>query len=323
MNDVTNTFSINRENALITLMVKPLLQQYKLKVMASDQGRPRKSSSVNVIINVQGVSAPDNNFSPIFSKKSYSFKLSENVQQGTNVGTVMAMDFDPVSFITYSLESDKPFLPFNVSTYGVIRTVSTIDREATEEYKFDVIASDGYGKSTTASVTVSIWDLNDNKPMMDQSLYKFEVKENTKGAVRVAHITVTDADVGANGAISRVDIINRDCTMFRAERNNMLVTVWLDTPVDYESMKNITCNIEVIDHGLPRLYNTAELQVSFINENDNIPHFYQELAMIIIREDISRSQVVFTATASDKDGNGKFKICYDLVFNISLKQIKS
>ena len=97
------------------------------------------------------------------------FRIHENEDPETVVGFVEARDRDSPDFAqhTYRLEAD-PYTPFVIdSQSGRISTTSVLDREQRTSYSMKVVAmdtSDPYYTSS-ASVTVSVLDRNDNKPL--------------------------------------------------------------------------------------------------------------------------------------------------------------
>lgn len=66
---------------------------------------------------------------------------------------------------------------------------------------FNVQVSDGLNDAT-ATLTVTIVDINDNAPLFDQSLYDVTVGESQAIGVPLITVSATDADFGVNKIFS-------------------------------------------------------------------------------------------------------------------------
>ena len=63
---------------------------------------------------------------------------------------------------------------------GVIKTAQQLDREGSNDvYVLNVVATDSGSSSVTGTMTVTINDLNDNKPECTPNTYYVDVDENT------------------------------------------------------------------------------------------------------------------------------------------------
>lgn len=87
---------------------------------------------------------------------------------------------------------------------GIVRTSQVIDYEETKQLEFTVIAYDsGVPQlSTTAKVTVTVINVNDQDPKFEKELYNATVKENSPPGTRVTVVKATDGDEGIFGDIS-------------------------------------------------------------------------------------------------------------------------
>ena len=99
-------FKINPKTGVITNLVKldrELIGKYKLKVRATDNGKPSKSARTRVDITVKDV----NDNAPQFEKSLYEKELDENVRVGKLVIQVKATDRDAGDNkqISYTLET--------------------------------------------------------------------------------------------------------------------------------------------------------------------------------------------------------------------------
>lgn len=153
---------------------------YELTVIASDFGSPPLKSETTFQIQITDV----NDNPPVFEQNTYEESITEDVHEGVALLQVKATDRDQGgnSEIIYStVQPEKEHL-FNIDpTSGVITVAASLDYEKESELKFLVVASDcgSPSLSATATVTIHVEDVNDNKPIFQQQLYNFTIKEHT------------------------------------------------------------------------------------------------------------------------------------------------
>ncbi|KAL7390426.1 hypothetical protein ABVT39_020943 [Epinephelus coioides] len=175
--------------------------EYTLEVVATDQGSPALSSTVTVEVKVLDV----NDNSPVFSRSSYSVEVSEDAAEGSKVLEVSATDADDDmnGKVLYFL-SREAHGAFSVDeSTGVITTSAPLDREKRASYSFQVFAVDlspAEPRNTSAQVTVTILDVNDNTPFFIQDPLVIEVSSRRSQRV-LATMKAEDKDFGANGSV--------------------------------------------------------------------------------------------------------------------------
>ncbi|TKS82972.1 Protocadherin-16 Protein dachsous -like protein 1 [Collichthys lucidus] len=171
------------------------------KVVATDRGSPALSVTVTVEVKVMDV----NDNSPVFSKNSYSTEVSEDAAEGTKVLEVSAIDADDDlnGKVLYFL-SREAHGAFTVDeNTGVITTAAPLDREKLASYSFHVFAVDlspAAPRNTSAQVTVTVLDVNDNTPIFIQDPLVIEVSSKRSHRV-LATMKAEDKDFGANGSV--------------------------------------------------------------------------------------------------------------------------
>uniref|UniRef100_A0A1I8GX97 Cadherin domain-containing protein n=1 Tax=Macrostomum lignano TaxID=282301 RepID=A0A1I8GX97_9PLAT len=153
----------------------------RLRVVASDQGRPRRlSTTATVELEVRAFL----NFAyyghqrrGATDAKNAGVRVAENSAPGLAVGQVPWTDPDdgPGGEVQFAL-SDEPSSnvgegaaqSFQVSMEGVIRTSRSLDREAQADYAFWLVATDNglpTRLSSSAAVFVRVLDVNDCSPV--------------------------------------------------------------------------------------------------------------------------------------------------------------
>lgn len=71
-----------------------------------------------------------------------------------------------------------------------------LDREQQSEYRLQVHAVDGGGRSCTTDVLISIKDVNDNAPQFSNSVYKVSIPEDAKINTLITRLSAIDRDAG-------------------------------------------------------------------------------------------------------------------------------
>ncbi|NXA95879.1 CDHR3 protein, partial [Melanocharis versteri] len=162
------------------------VEVYTLTVRVQDIAHPNYSSkypfyiSFDNIIHIYIRIKPVNEFFPVFSNLSYVFSVSEITKVGSSIGRVHAIDKDwPPNVITYSIVAgagtrDYTNIFWISPTKGDVRILARLDYETTQKHIFTVQASD-QEKSTTASVTVNVLEVNDEEPVCSPSFYSLQI----------------------------------------------------------------------------------------------------------------------------------------------------
>uniref|UniRef100_A0A2I3H140 Protocadherin-15 n=1 Tax=Nomascus leucogenys TaxID=61853 RepID=A0A2I3H140_NOMLE len=136
------------------------VQADSLEVVLANLRVPSKSNTAKVYIEIQD----ENNHPPVFQKKFYIGGVSEDARMFTSVLRVKATDKDTGN---YSVMAYRLIIPpikegkegFVVETYtGLIKTAMLFHNMRRSYFKFQVIATDDYGKglSGKADVLVSV-----------------------------------------------------------------------------------------------------------------------------------------------------------------------
>ncbi|XP_074651637.1 protein dachsous-like [Tubulanus polymorphus] len=175
---------------------------YSLTIHAKDRGQPSRESTCR--INVTVLDKNDND--PTFSRLKYTKVLMEDAPIGTSVTTITTSDNDIGinGAISYTLGNNTNGMFTIDSQTGVVTTVSAFDREKKSFYSFDVTAMDGgqyKSRKKTASVEVTILDVNDNVPIFKTIPYKKTIPQSTPAGGLVLRVEADDLDTGNNGNV--------------------------------------------------------------------------------------------------------------------------
>ena len=280
-----------------------------MNITASDHGKPQKSASQLVKISVEDV----NDNAPQFSKTVYNANVSESSIPGTFVTRVTASDKDhgTNSNLTYIIPAGIGDNKFRINpATGEIHTVATLDREEKEQYTLTVYVKDGSfpAQYDTASVLVSLTDVNDHAPEFRDSCYPLRVPENTDLSV-IHTVLATDRDAGLNGevtySITGGDVSNKfsidTCSGQLSSR-----------PLDREDRAKYFLVITAQDRGKPAQHGICNITITVDDQNDNDPKFLQNRYTAKVKEDTPPNTKVLTVRANDADHGENARITYTL-----------
>ncbi len=148
-----------------------------------------------------------NDNSPKFGSSSYTIDVSEDAAVGLVVLDATATDVDEGENgqILYFLSQEaKGAFTVHPDT-GKITTTALLDREKRASYIFQVYAVDlspSAPRNTTAQVTITILDVNDNAPFFIQDPLIINVSSGSVSTHQVvATMRAEDKDFGANGSV--------------------------------------------------------------------------------------------------------------------------
>jgi len=207
---------------------------YLIKVV--DNGQPPRSATAPLRITI----SDSNDNAPIFARKTYDFRISENLPSGAEVGRVLALDADdfPFNRTGYRLASNYSTCCFSIDYIsGRIFTLMPLDREHLSVYRFVVIAEEVDNKPTmydvtsvthdvtsvtydVTSVTVSIEDVNDNFPVIifpTDHNRTVAVHSRSRAGSFVARILASDSDVENNSRLTYTLERRHDFAAFDAD----------------------------------------------------------------------------------------------------------
>ena len=202
-------FKLKTTDSIVYLIVvtSPLDRETKskftLRVTATDQGSPPLNTSTVFDLNILDV----NDNPPYFNSSVFYATLSEMADPGTSVFQMQAYDLDIDSRITYSLDthnsksSSSSWFSIDSAT-GLITTKSQVDCETESSPKLIVTANDGSLTSATATLIVTISDINDNEPIFDHSFYNATVREDEPVGTCILRVSASDPDCGVNALVN-------------------------------------------------------------------------------------------------------------------------
>ena len=334
--DPTNTFSITDTSGVVTVKSTAnldfeVINSYKITVVAADFGRPSKSSSAELLINVVDV----NDNSPVFLLPYYTAAVCENIPLGTTILQVEASDRDSGAFGEIEYYITPIYVPFSIEpNSGQITLRDLIDFEMTQSIYFNVSAIDGGRNRATVPVIIQILNNNDVAPTFSRTYYQTRLPENaTVGSqlplpaelARDADFCIID-QCFANGSIvtelleacEESDSTNNNDTglkyfivpslgsdFFNIDSQTGVIT--LARQLDFENNTSHTISIEVRDQDFMSL---AVVMIYVNDTNDNAPIFLQMTYSGQVSEEAVIGTSVVQVMANDMDSSQNSNISF-------------
>jgi hypothetical protein len=297
---------------------------------------------------------------PVLSAHDIQGYIDENAAAGSTVFITPGLHVtdldalhtpdDPPDSVSVSLQAvarrKRAVSDFAVSTLAgtqdiypvTITTTAVLDHEATPSIQFEVVAMDTGGLADTATVTVTVRDLNDNIPTCNQAYLTQQnhmwslvdglcsisttVCENATVDHRVLDIAFfdafDDADSGSNGDFfldvqhynlggdAAPDPGNPGLNFqddFGIRQNDLLV---ITQPLNYEELIAAGTGFEIYrlrvlarDQGSPQQTGTILVNVEVCDSNDNPPVFTEP--EVLVRIDEEMETLIHTFTVNDLD----------------------
>ena len=272
-----------------------------------------------------------NDNTPTFSD-SVTGSVDENSLDGTLVTTLQADDLDAGAFCSRDTDNEKdnvveytllsegvPFIIDRVT--GNVTVNGSLNYETMEVYVVEVMAYDLGSPSlnSTANLTISIVDLNDNAPVLNADVYITGAFENdTVGDEVSVSISATDADSGENKEI-KFNLTGDGSSDFFIDPDTGVVSVAVSLDRD-ERQEFYYLTVIAYNPNDPSQNDSAPLNITVLDINDNEPFFDREEYFGMVRENEPVGTSVLTVLATDADLKSR-RITYRLENNPPFFQI--
>ncbi|XP_008587228.1 PREDICTED: cadherin EGF LAG seven-pass G-type receptor 1, partial [Galeopterus variegatus] len=290
------------------------IREYTLRVKAQDGGRPPLINSSG-LVSVQVLDVNDN--APIFVSSPFQAAVLENVPLGHSVLHIQAVDADAgenarlryrlVDTALAALGGDFPFQIHNSS--GWITVCAELDREAVEHYSFGVEAVD-HGSppmSSSASVSITVLDVNDNDPVFTQPAY--ELRLNEDAAVGSSVLTLQARDRDANSVITYQLTGGNTRNRFALSSQSGGGLITLALPLDYKQERQYVLAVTASDGTRSH---TAQVFINVTDANTHRPVFQSSHYTVSVSEDRPVGTSIATISATDEDTGENARITYVL-----------
>lgn len=298
-------------------LVKPLTYQFSnpeihLLVEAVDHGKPPLTAMTSVTVQIQAM----NTYVPLFTMAIYTFTISENASVGENLFTFSVNDQGrnhQGTNVVYSIiggNNDNKFYvkkllfgpEYSDQTIGNLVLRSTLDREKCSSYKLLILAADHRAAhlNSTATVSITILDVNDNPPVFTSLEYHVHVREDFPVGNYITSVSAYDYDAGTNADITYNIASGNDNGHFQLEGKTG--SIRLIRALDYEDATEFNLTVQASDGGIV-LKNVAfaVVFISVLDANDYVPVFVFPNLECGIHENMPVFSSVCTISALDFD----------------------
>ncbi|XP_068568087.1 cadherin EGF LAG seven-pass G-type receptor 2 isoform X3 [Cebidichthys violaceus] len=282
-------------------------KEYTLRIRAQDGGRP-PLSNISGLVTVQVLDVNDN--APIFVSTPFQATVLENVPLGYSIIHIQAVDADSGdnSRLEYRLTETTPNFPFTINnSTGWIVVAAELDRESVDFYNFGVEARDhGYPvMSSSASISMTILDVNDNNPEFTQKAYYMRLNEDAAVGTSVVTVSAVDQDINSVVTYQISSGNTRNRFSITSQSGGGLITLAL--PLDYKLERQYALTVTASDG--TRL-DTAKVFVNVTDANTHRPVFQSSHYTVNINEDRPVGTTVVLISATDEDTGENARITY-------------
>uniref|UniRef100_A0A8B9NI50 Cadherin EGF LAG seven-pass G-type receptor 2 n=1 Tax=Accipiter nisus TaxID=211598 RepID=A0A8B9NI50_9AVES len=282
-------------------------KEFTLRIRAQDGGRP-PLSNISGLVTIQVLDVNDN--APIFVSTPFQATVLENVPVGYSVIHVQAIDADSGDNgrLVYTLLETGAGFPFTINnSTGWIVVASELDREAVDFYNFEVEAQDQGNPpmASSASVSVTILDVNDNSPEFTQREYSARLNEDA--AVGTSVLTVSAVDRDANSVITYQISSGNTRNRFSITSQSGGGLISLALPLDYKLERQYLLTIAASDG---TRQDTAQVVVNVTDANTHRPVFQSSHYTVNVNEDRPVGTTVVVISATDEDTGENARITY-------------
>lgn len=316
-----SVFAIDQTTGAVTLRTTldhEEVRQYSLTVVARDAGTPPLTAQVRLTVHVLDVN--DNAPAIVVNAASMSGRLEvpENGPADTVAAFITVSDPDSgdAGQVECTLQSDGNFAlqpaPF-AKMYSIVG-VQTFDRERRNTYDVIVRCADAGVPSlwTAQSVTITVRDENDNPPVFRQNqITSVTVAENNAPDATLLIVTASDADEGANAAISYT-VDSRVSHLVRVIPTSGRITAM--TSFDRELHDDvITFYVYATDGGSPHMSASILVTITIEDTNDEAPIFANTPYTFAVYENGNAGVSIGNVTAIDRDQSPNNDFLFSLV----------
>nr|XP_057914890.1 protocadherin Fat 2 [Doryrhamphus excisus] len=311
--DATKVFKIDANMGTISL-VAPLdfetETEYRFSVQVKDSGEPslHAEEPVKVIVKVLDL----NDSPPQFNTATYEQSIIFPPVPDTEVVRVSARDAD--SSVSYSITEGNLNNGFSIHpTTGVITVGNVTDFKPF--YQLIIRASDGLQKDS-AIVRVNVTNVTESGLGFERKTYSVSVSENLTKVKTLAALKPTGCSLNEPLLYSVLNPTDK----FEISRTSGIMRT-TGVPFDREHKDVYDVVVMLRDTRVPPRTATASVKVFIDDVNDNPPQFLNLPFSMMISEDAEPGDVLYQATATDKDLGENGSVVYSLEEDYGLFRI--
>lgn len=311
--EALNVFQIDSSMGTISLIspvdfeAKP---EYHFTVQVQDSGEPSLYAAEPAKVTVRILDL--NDCPPQFTSLVYEPSIIFPAVRDMEVVRVTAHDAD--SAVSYSITEGNLHDVFSIHPNTGVITMNNVTK-LDSFYQVVVKASDGLYKDL-ATVKVNVTNLTASELEFKQKLYSASVAENLKTVNTLAVLQATGCYL--NEPLS-FTVLNPMGSFAISPSSGVLETTGI--PFDREVQDVYVVVVMVQDMRTPPRTATTQVKVFIDDANDNSPQFLNLPFSMMISESSEPGDVLYQATAIDKDLGENGSIMYSLLDDFNLFRI--
>lgn len=245
------------------------------------------SNSATVTILINGA-----NDAPIAADQNVS--VDENAALNALVATAAATDVDADDSVSWTIISGNTNGAFSInSTSGEVRVSKPLELnfETSPNYSLTVRATDGNGGVDTATITVSLNDLNE-APTAGNAI--FGLAENSANGTVGGSVPATDPD--ASDLLSWTIVGGNTAGAFTIDSSNGQVSVANSAALDFETNPTFNLSVRVQDAG--GAFDATSVDISLVDQNEAPT---ADNSVLSVDEDAASGTSIGVLAGSDPD----------------------
>ena len=313
--NVNGSFSIQLE--IRKSLDREAKDHYELLLLAID-GVPKVHTG-STKLNVTILDSDDH--PPMFVRSEFTVNIAENLDVGTEILTVTAVDPDlgTNGQIIYGFNGSVKAFDIESDT-GMIRTKSKIDYETQTSFQLIVKCTNNVSNPVPdfATVLIEILDVNDNRPALTVSALVrgvgsyVNLPETAQPGTLVAFVRVHDPDSSNNGQVRLLLSGHYDDFELQTVNANQYFLA-TKNKLDREELAVYNITIIAEDKGYPVLWQQRKFAIFVDDVNDNAPFFRAPVYNVTVTENNALGQYLTTVSASDEDEGENASVVYSLI----------
>lgn len=306
-------FTIDADGSIYTSerLDREEVSEYNLTVIASDGGKPERSSSAVIVVLISDI----NDNAPIISPFA-NLSIPENTPVGNVLLQFAATDLDSGTngeIINFTLTS--PQEEFSLTADGQLIVASMLDAILTPSYILTVMVEDNGNPPLSSSASLSIEVQPSPGPFFEQPSYTVVIEENNQPGRFLVQVVAISRNPST--MINRYFLANESELMFDNQfavdemSGNLTALVGLDREQQDEYI--VIVAVEATFESVIFSASTA-VNVTLLDQNDNAPMFEFDNQVVSIPETTNIGTVIYTLVATDRDVSSNAEILYS-IFN--------
>lgn len=278
--------------SLVASLDREAVSEHTITIEATDGNC---TVTIDIAVNVSDV----NDNAPVITNLPANLTLSEATPIGVvEMYQVMAEDADLNPVIQFSLLTSTDIFTIDATT-GVISLSNSLDYELTQEYILNIQASDSI-LTAQGILCITISNINE-PPQFNPDVYNVEVEENS-----LITIALNASDPENDILTYAFSDVNDATSLFNITLSTGVVSS--AGMIDYEDWQQINLTVQATDPA--GNLDIANIFITVLDVNDNIPVFNSTVYSVNVSENASVNYLILTVTATDADSTSNGLITY-------------